>query len=278
MTQEGTTDQPPCSTRANGRQRPAYLRSRRWWERRITGALARVGALLVLGGAVFAGLFQGGHLKPALEPASRSAAGVMGLRARDVRIAGLTLRPPAAVLELLGIAPGEPLVGFDAARARRLLENSDWVKRAEVFRQYPSGVLIRIEERRPIARWEVNGAAYLVDDEGTLISSLDTRRFTHLPLLRGKGANRAASLLVHQLGRHRRLATALRHAERVSERRWNLRMRNGMTVLLPEQDVMAALAALDVLVARHGLLERAVARLDMRDPRRLRVALPSPSG
>jgi len=258
---------------AAGGRAPAYLRQKRWWERPATELLARGGALVLLLGAVGAGLYQGGHLDRLLEPASGSALSAMRLSARDVRIAGLKLQKPEAVLELLGIAPGRPLVGFDTTRARKVLQDADWVKKAEVLRRFPDGIEIRIVERRPVARWQVSGATWLVDEEGALISSLDVKRFAHLPLVKGEEANMAALLLVNRLQAHPGIRAALRFAERVNGRRWNLHLKGGLVVLLPEHDVMPALGRLEDMIRRHGLTARALARLDMRNPGRLLLAV-----
>ena len=66
----------------------------------------------------------------------------------------------------------------------------------------------------------------------------------------------------------RELVTA---AVRVGSRRWNLRLRGGVEVRLPEKNPEEAWARLADLQSRHDLLARDVVTIDMRLPGRLLV-------
>ena len=58
-----------------------------------------------------------------------------------------------------------------------------------------------------------------------------------------------------------------------SERRWNLRLKNGIDVRLPEQDTEGALAELVALDHDKKLMTRDVAAIDLRLPDRVTVRL-----
>ena len=58
-------------------------------------------------------------------------------------------------------------------------------------------------------------------------------------------------------------------AVRVGERRWNLQLRSGIDVLLPEGHEAAALDRLAALQQDHALLDRPLEVIDMRLPDRL---------
>ena len=251
---------------------PSYLRPRRAWDSVALRAAARVGAVLVLGAGLFLGLQHGGVLDRALRDLKSRSAAAVGLAAKHVEIRGLVNQTPEAVLAALGVRSGAALIGFSPARAKRLLENMDWVKRAEVLRRYPNGLIIMVEERRPVARWRIDGQTVLVDAEGVAISSLDASRFSRLPLVEGEGANAQAETLVNLLLAKPVLLSQVTRAEFVGKRRWNLHLRSGLVVLLPERGVERALDRLMALQRRHGILQRAITRLDLRDPERLVLA------
>ncbi len=256
--------------------KPDYLRRRHWADSPWLRAGMRAGGVAVLLGGLLLGLDASGQLAELKQALSgRSAAG-MGLLAEQVEVRGLTWQSPRAVLAALDVRPGESLVGFSPARARRLLENLDWVKRAEVLRRYPNGLLITIEERKPVARWRTGGQEVLVDREGVSMALPDGQRFSRLLLVSGAGANRKAATLVNLLAAMPALSSRVRYAEFVGGRRWNLHMRSGLLVLLPERDVGAALQRLALLQERDGILQRALRRLDLRDGRRLVLAVTAP--
>ena len=242
-------------------------------------ASVRGAAVLMLAVALGMGLKQGGHLDETIDGVSSRSAAFVGLAAERVEIRGLEHHAPQEVLFALGIEAGKPIVGFDPAHAKRTLEALDWVKKAQVVRRYPNGLLVTLVEREPVARWRVAGRVVLVDREGKSITSLDPARFAHLPLVEGAGADERAAALVNLLSAHPALLSKLRRAERVSQRRWNLHLRSGLVVLLPERDEGAALQRLEELQRRHGILERAVSRLDLRDRQRLTLfAMPGQGG
>jgi cell division protein FtsQ len=94
----------------------------------------------------------------------------------------------------------------------------------------------------------------------------------------GLGAPQAAAPLIDALAAQPTLQGRVVAAVRVGERRWNLRMNNGMDVLLPEGAEAQALAKLVELQASHALLDRPLQALDLRLPDRLVVRpLPDPS-
>jgi cell division protein FtsQ len=63
----------------------------------------------------------------------------------------------------------------------------------------------------------------------------------------------------------------------VADRRWDLRLANGVAVKLPENGEERALAELAALEQAYGLLERDIAAVDMRLEDRLVVKL-TPEG
>jgi cell division protein FtsQ len=60
-------------------------------------------------------------------------------------------------------------------------------------------------------------------------------------------------------------------AVRVGERRWNLQLKNGITVMLPEGHEQVALKRLHDLQTSQTLLDRPLVFIDMRLPDRLAV-------
>ena len=61
---------------------------------------------------------------------------------------------------------------------------------------------------------------------------------------------------------------------RVGERRWNLRLRNGTDVLLPEGHEAEAVTRLAELQASNALLDRPLTTIDMRQPDKLVLRSP----
>jgi cell division protein FtsQ len=75
------------------------------------------------------------------------------------------------------------------------------------------------------------------------------------------------------LGKYPQVRATTKAAVFVGERRWNLRLKDGLDIRLPENDVADALAALSKLDKEERLFSRDIVAIDMRLPDRLTVQL-----
>jgi cell division protein FtsQ len=110
----------------------------------------------------------------------------------------------------------------------------------------------------------------LIDHDGKLVTDSDVATFSNqLPLVVGDGANTAAGALLDALAAQPALLARVVAAVRVGDRRWNLHLRSGTDVMLPEGAEVQALAKLAELQTSDALLDRPLERVDMRLPDRL---------
>lgn len=235
--------------------------------RQSARVLTRLAACVFLGGAIAHGLVLGGHLDYAGSPWSKlpgKFASLLGFAADDINVSGLVHQEPESALAAIGVEPGGSLIGFDANRARKLLENLDWVGSAEVVRRFPNELDITIIEREPFAIWQRNGLHYVIDEDGAAVSALDPGRVSVLPLVTGEGAHTAAKELINQLEAVPAIRSHLRAAARVGERRWTLFLDNGIRLALPAEDVGEALATVARLDSEEGLLSKGIKGVDLR--------------
>jgi len=189
-----------------------------------------------------------------------------GLRVNDVILSGRQNVDASEILAALDIERGSPIFAMDMNAARERIESLGWVRSAEIARRLPDIVFVRVVERQPLAIWQHDGQAALVDHLGKTIQRSGLDAFAHLPLIIGDGAPEHAAQLIDLLQTYPAVAQAIEAAVRVSERRWNLRLRNGIDVRLPELNLSAALTRLDDFQREHALLDRDVSH----DPSPLR--------
>jgi cell division protein FtsQ len=94
-----------------------------------------------------------------------------------------------------------------------------------------------------------------------------------LPLVVGGGAQARAKEFLALLEPYPTLRDFVRAAVLVGERRWNLRLKNGIDVELPESGAATALAQLVALDREKNLITRDIAVIDLRLPDRVTVRL-----
>ena len=205
--------------------------------------------------------------------------GGAGLTLRAVYADGREHTDRQALKDHLGIAIGDPILGFDTAAAQARLEELPWVERASVGRFLPDTIKIRLVERKPLAIWQHEGAFSLIDrDGGVIVDDVGAeearRHFDHLRVLVGEGAPDQAVDLFRLLSVEPDLSARVKAASWVGNRRWNLRLDNKIDVLLPENAPLEAWRYLARAVEEQALLDRAIVTIDLRQaPDRMRLKL-----
>jgi cell division protein FtsQ len=264
------------ATVSSAPQRPSSLRL---WLRRRRSLLRPAGlGLLGAGALVAAGLAvmaadPYGRLAALWDGAAEIAASG-GLQVKEVTLEGIHNTPPELVREALAVRRGDPILAFDPHEAKERLELIAWVERAHVERQLPGSIRVRLQERQPFAIWQREGKFSVIDREGKVVATENVGAFGRLPLVVGPGADRAAAPMVDALRGAPEVQERVHALVRVSERRWNLRLRNGADVLLPEGQEPAAITRLAELQKAQGLLDRPLVAIDLRLPDKLVLRLP----
>ena len=124
-----------------------------------------------------------------------------------------------------------------------------------------------------MALWQYKGRHVLIDHGGQPITRKNLARFAHLPVVVGKDAPAAAAALIDMLSQKPALFAQVRAAVRVGSRRWDVRLKNGINVHLPETQATDAWDRLAELVAEQHIFDRDVAAIDLRLPDRLVLRL-----
>jgi cell division protein FtsQ len=187
-----------------------------------------------------------------------------GLRISDVVIQGRANTPEPLLRAAIGVNKGDPILGFSVELARQRIESLSWVEQATVERQLPGTVVVYLKERRPFAVWQNQGKFVLIDRNGQVVANQNVAEFRQLPLVVGPGAPTDAATLIDALTNRPDLQKRVVAGVRVGERRWNLQLTNGTSVMLPEGHAVEAIDRLMQLQQQHELLDRPLAAIDLR--------------
>ena len=239
------------------------------------GAGAFAATTLVVG-ALWYGAVKGGHVDEMgaqLRDVCNNFAGAAGMRVNAVALTGNAQMSREEILALAGISDRSALPCFDAATARRRLLDNPWIAEAALLKLYPGGIRIDVTERSAAALWQKDGAVAVIAADGTVLEPFQGARFSALPLVVGTGADRAANDMLAIVSRYPALGPQIAALVLVGERRWNIRLRNGIDVKLPEDEIDAALQTLVKLDRDHSLLTRDVTAIDLRLDDRVTVRL-----
>lgn len=255
---------------------PLRRRAPRWLApllRPVGFAVATTAVLAVLSGAT---IWQNGGLSAigtAVENRVLHWTADSGIAVSEVLVEGRHEIPADRVLAALGVSRGSPLLAFSPSRARDRLLALGWVSEARVERRLPGTIFVSLTEREPAAIWQYQGRFALVDRSGAVIGAEDVARYGHLRVIVGENAPAHFAKLFDALDSAPEITRLVEAAIRVGDRRWNLQLDSGVTLMLPEHDVDKAWIRFARIAAEGALLQQDITRVDLRNPDRLSVRL-----
>lgn len=266
-----TTRERTCKRVARGRA----------WRKKVDAFIWGVRVAVIVGVVAFTGVlavtdYGSARLVPWLQTSALKiyqATASSGLVLRNVYVEGRERTPKTMLMQALGVNAGDPMLEISVVEAQRRTEALPSVKKATIERQFPDALIVRIAERKPVAVWQYNEAFALVDDEGEIITGLDVQKYAYLPLIVGSDAPGHVQEVLSILRAKPELAGYVTSAVRVSNRRWNIALKDGLIVKLPTKNPMAAWNELARLQAKHHILDRYISAVDLRHRDRVFVTL-----
>src|SRR6185503_10606701 len=244
--------------------------------RRVTLPLARVrlprfagfaACLVFLLGAGAYGVIKGDHIatiRIAIKDGADAAANAAGMRIATVSLSGQRQVSREEIFAAAGVTDHSSLLFLDVADARTRLEAIPWIAEATVRKLYPDRLQITITEREAFALWQQQGKVQVIAADGTVLAAKVEPRLASLPFVVGNGAAAKARDFLAVLDRFPAIRDSVRASILVGDRRWNLRLKNGVDVRLPETDIERALETLARLDREKNLLNRDIVAIDLR--------------
>jgi cell division protein FtsQ len=196
----------------------------------------------------------------------------MGFTVENILVEGRANADPEVILGLVGLEKGDPLFALDLAETQKKMEQVTWVKHARIERRLPDTVYIGLQEHTPLALWQKDKKLSLLAEDGSIISTENLARFGDLVIVIGEDAPAQAPALLADLAAEQSLLNRIRAASWVGERRWDLTLKSGAVVKLPEADMGLALRRLGQAQEEDKLLDKDVTSIDLREPGRIVVS------
>jgi cell division protein FtsQ len=260
------------------------------WRRRFTRWLDRIAdrvvrlprhaglaaAVAIIAGSAGYGAARGGQAGKIIDffkDVRDMGANAAGFNIASVALTGQKHLSREEILATAGVTGRASLLFLDVADARARLLTNPWIAEATVQKLLPDRLVITISEREAFALWQKAGRVGVIAGDGTVLEPYVLRRYLGLPLVVGVGAETRAKEFLAVLDRRPELRASVRAAVFVAERRWNLRLKNGVDVRLPEFDVERALDQMAALERDSRLSGRDITTIDLRLADRVTVRL-----
>ena len=194
-----------------------------------------------------------------------------GLRLEKTKVRGRSHTPQETLLAAANLKTGIPILGIDLRQLHTNITNIGWIDEAIVERRLPSTIQITLRERIPIALLQTNDEHKLIDKSGAIIDGAEPTKFTHLTVVTGANAASNAAKILSILKTEPELFSEVWAVSFRSERRWDVHLKNGMKIRLPEIDPISAWSRLAIIDRKKNITSRDLAVIDLRVPQQLVV-------
>lgn len=189
-----------------------------------------------------------------------------GLELKQVKIEGHRFVSKEQILAATGLDYRKhySLLLLSGNELKERVENIEFIKNVIVEKKFPDTILLRITEREPIALWQSKGEIKLLDSEGVVLNVPKKGTFAGLPIVVGEDAAFHAKALFEFLINEPILFGKIQAMSLIHGRRWDILLKNGLVIKLPENKPEQAWATLARLDQQHQLLEKPIKTIDLR--------------
>ena len=144
-----------------------------------------------------------------------------------------------------------------------VLNKKNLIKKFIITKTSNNLITIKIEEKNIIGLLKIENNDYLIDEFNNIIETKITPNLFHLPVFIGKNSNKNASVILNLIKESDINLNYLSFSF-VDQRRWNINLKNGVKILLPETKVLDTLKLLNKVTSKYNILNGNFIEIDMR--------------
>ena len=194
-----------------------------------------------------------------------------GLKLRHIQVRGRSHISKDTLLAALNLQIDAPIFSINLQDIHNRVSQIGWVQNVIIERRLPSTIHIVLNERVPVALLQNDTDHQLIDATGAIIEGADPRDFTHLKVVVGENAATNAAPILAALKTEPELFSEVWAINFRSERRWDVYLKNGIEIRLPESDPISAWSQLAIIDREKAITNRELAVIDLRIPNQLIV-------
>jgi cell division protein FtsQ len=193
----------------------------------------------------------------------------LGLSLENVYVEGRGKTSRDEILNAVQLKRGDYIFKADLKDCYDNIKKLKWVHSVMIERRLPSTLYIRLIEKKPMAFWQHKQKFYLIDTLGNVIDESPRQQFPNFLVVTGENAPQALPKLLTILNQHKTLRDQLSGAMYVGQRRWDLLLKNGMCINLPEADIDKSCQLLLKLISDKRLDNPKIKSVDLRNADRI---------
>ena len=189
-----------------------------------------------------------------------------GFLVENILITGNNIVPKGVILDNFQDLRKKNIFSIDLLQIYKGLLLNKWIKDLEVKRILPNTIKINITEQKAMAIWQTKSGNKLISPKGNVILVTRINNFKNqLPIITGEKANQNALKILKVLKQNPQLYTRIWSISYISKRRWDIHFKEGLTILLPKDDIEKAWLRIQHLQKKYNILELGLTEIDIRN-------------
>ena len=187
---------------------------------------------------------------------------------KHVEISGLQNIKEKTILNTLSLTQKSSIYDVNLSKIYMKLKDINYVSEVNIEIKSNNKLKINIIEKTPVGILQKNNNYQIITSDGSIIFENEIHKFSHLPIFTGhnveKKVNQILSIL-YELDFYKHIWSITL----IKNRRWNLNLKKGLTILLPEKQFSNALKMINNLNKKYNLLEGNLIEIDLRDKKKI---------
>ncbi len=162
-----------------------------------------------------------------------------GLTVSEIEISGNRFTLNHQINQAMGNIIGLPIMELDIYQVSENIKLLPFVKEVSLKRLMPNKITLEIYEHQPEFLWQIKGKIWLLSRDGIKITDKNIGRFAAMTHLVGKGVVEALDEVLILKKLNPIFFKRIKTLNRISLRRWDVTLKDGVKIMLPENRVSA---------------------------------------
>ena len=193
-----------------------------------------------------------------------------GFVLNQINISGERNIPKEDILSIFNAQEYKTIFDINLVKIYNNLLLNKWIETVQIERILPNSIKIKIVEKKPLAIWQTKSGNKLITKSGQVISIIKSTLFQNqLPIIIGEEGNKNAFLILQILKEIPDLYKNVWSLSYINKRRWNIHLKQGITILLPKEKMKYAWRKIHKLQKKYKILDLGLTEIDIRNQNQL---------
>ena len=160
----------------------------------------------------------------------------LGFLINNVTVESSNIYCPAIKEDLFDSYKSESIFLIPISKIQTYLESIDCVDTANISRQLPSEIKVKVKNKEPIAIWQHQKNFFFINEDNSLMRIRNSKNLMDFIIVTGENAFKHTKNLINIISIDKEVFEKIDAAMRVGDRRWDVKLIGGLVIKLPEKN------------------------------------------